>query len=100
MVIDFDPALPDADCCQISLSGVASPDGVPVLDTYYVRILAGDFDQNAQVTTRDASMLKIYFGQTADLSNFLFDFDGDGVIQAGDFSKVKLHLGNLAPECL
>ena len=99
VVIEFDPALPDRDCCEISLFGVASPEGIPVLDTYFVRTLAGDFDLDAQVTTTDASMLKLYFGRTADESNFLFDFNGNGMIETNDFSRVKLHLGNLAPQC-
>jgi hypothetical protein len=90
--VELDPALPDEDCCTVTLSG-------DVEDSFAVRTLAGDVDRNGTVSTGDASIVKPHFGDPADADNAEFDFDCSGLITTGDFSQVKPRFGNTAPAC-
>jgi hypothetical protein len=90
--VEFSEALPDQDCCEISLTGDA-------IDSFSVRTLAGDIDRNGSVTTGDASIIKPHFGETAAVAGAEFDFDVSGTVTTSDFSVVKPLFGNTAPAC-
>jgi hypothetical protein len=89
---NFDPALPDQNCCEISLSG-------DVAGTYAVQTLAGDVNLDGSVTTADALQIKVYFGQGADAANCEFDFNCSGDISTADSLQIKLSFGNEAAAC-
>ncbi len=99
VTIEFDPPLPDADCCEVFLDGLASSAGVPALDTHSVRTLAGDTNLDGQVNAVDNSQARLYFGQPVDATNFLKDFNASGVINAIDNSQLRLFFGHTAPAC-
>ncbi|MFQ5490203.1 MAG: S8 family serine peptidase [Phycisphaerae bacterium] len=99
LAIAFDPRLADEDCCQISLNGMLTVDGFPLLATVQVRTLRGDVDQDGQVTTGDASQVRFFFNQPVDASSFIFDVDGSGAITTGDFSQVRPFFNKTAPAC-
>jgi hypothetical protein len=90
--VEFDPALPDEDCCTIALTG-------DVGDTFAVRPLAGDSDRGGTVSTGDASIVKPHFGETAGPGNAEFDFDCNGEISTADFSMIKPNFGHEAAGC-
>ena len=90
--VEFNPALPDEDCCTITLSG-------EVEDTFAVRTLAGDVDRDGAVSTGDASVVKPHFGEPADADNAEFDFDCNGLVSTSDFSTIKPNFGHQAPAC-
>ncbi len=89
VTVDFSTALPDADCCTITLSGDAS-------GSFDVRPLRGDIDRNGVVSTGDASVIKPNFGQNPASVGAQFDFDANGVISTGDASQIKPLFGNAA----
>jgi hypothetical protein len=90
--VDFDPALPDVDCCNVILNGDA-------YDNFHVRTLAGDINLDGVVTGTDPSIIKPHLGDLTDGANFIFDFNADGAITGADFSLIKPLLGNIAPDC-
>jgi predicted outer membrane repeat protein len=92
VTLDFSPALPDVDCCQITMTG-------DVDECFTVRPLAGDTDRSGVVSTADVSVIKPHFGETADADNAEFDFDCDGLITMADFSQIKPLFGHSAPGC-
>ena len=57
--VTFSQALPDEDCCEITLSG-------DVNDTFKVRILRGDLNRDGITSSADASIIKPHFGEPAD----------------------------------
>lgn len=104
VIVEFDPALPDEDCCRITFEGMltlgnAGVCDAEVTDITRVRTLKGDIDLSGTVTPGDASIIKPHFGEPADQTHFLFDFDCSGMISPGDFSQVKPYFGNTAPWC-
>ncbi len=99
LAIEFAPALPDQDCCEISLSGVATMTGVPIRDVRNIRTLAGDMTRDGQVTTADPLSIKLSFGQPIDASNFLLDFNESGAVTTGDYLQLGLYFGHSAPAC-
>ena len=92
VTVAFTPALPDADCCQITLGGDA-------VGTVSVRTLRGDVDRDGVVTGDDLEALRGHFGADPAVEGPQFDFNQDGQINSTDFSRVKLFLGNQAPVC-
>ena len=92
VTVELDPALPDRSCCEITLTG-------DVEDTYQVRTLAGDLNQNGDANTTDASQIKLYFGQSAGSGNCAFDYNCDGTINTTDSSQIKLQFGHSAAAC-
>jgi hypothetical protein len=99
LVITFDPALPDLDCCQITFDGITSIYGQPSVAELAVRTLAGDVDLDGEVLTADASKIKSRFQDPVGPGNFLHDVDCDGQIITVDASKVKSRFQNTAPSC-
>jgi hypothetical protein len=92
VTVALTPALPDGDCCTITLSG-------EVEDSFAVRTLAGDLDRSGLVTTADASVVKPHLGNPATAENAVFDYDCSGMISTADFSQVKPNFGHAAPAC-
>jgi hypothetical protein len=92
VTVVFDPALPDQNCCEITLGGDA--DG-----TYAVQTLAGDVNLSGDVTTADALLIKPHFGATAGAGTCQFDFNCSGTITTADYSLIKLYFGNLPAAC-
>ncbi len=92
VTVDLSEALPDQDCCTISLTG-------DIEGSVTVRTLSGDIDRNGIVSTGDASIIKPNFGATLDATNFVHDYDANGVISTGDASTVKPNFGNTGPDC-
>ena len=92
VTVEFDPALPDQDCCEITLTG-------DIQDSFAVRTLAGDANLSGSANTTDASQTKLYFGHTADQSNCMFDYNADGSINTTDASQIKLTFGHDAAQC-
>ena len=92
VTLEFDPALPDQNCCEITFSG-------DVEDSYQVRTLAGDLNRGGTVTTADVLQTKIHFGQVADQANCMFDYDVSGSITTADYLQPKVNFGHSAPTC-
>jgi predicted outer membrane repeat protein len=97
--ITFDPALPDQDCCQISLNGMTSAYGQPVVGGFTVATLAGDVSRDGEVTVSDKNLIKPKIGQPVDSQNFYFDVSCDGEISVSDKALVKPKIGNVAMAC-
>ena len=92
VTVEFDPALPDQDCCGMTLTGDA-------VDGLWVRTLEGDVNRDGFTNTTDASQVKLRFGQTPTNANCEWDFNVDGEINTTDASQVKLRFGFTAPAC-
>lgn len=75
MSLDLDPATVTSANTQISC--VTACSGT-------VKPLGGDLDRSGSVTTGDLSQLRFFFNQTADQTNFVWDYDASGVITTGD----------------
>ena len=71
--VTLDPALPDQDCCTITLSGDAQ-------DTYAVRLLAGDVSRNGVVNATDKNIVKGNLGRPVNADRFLSDVNATGII--------------------
>ena len=56
VMASFDPALPDQDCCEITLTG-------DVVDSLWVRTLEGDVNRDGFTNTTDAGAVKLRFSQ-------------------------------------
>ena len=92
VTVEFDPALPDRDCCEITLTG-------DVQDSFSVRTLKGDVNRDGSTNTTDASQIKPRFGQDAATAGPQYDYNTSGTVNTTDFSQIKLFFGNAAPEC-
>jgi hypothetical protein len=92
VTVEFAPALPNQDCCEITLSGDVS-------DSFAVRTVRGDVNRNGDANTTDASQLKLLFGETAYWAGAQYDYNTDGMVNTTDFSQVKLTFGQSAPAC-
>ena len=90
--VEFDPALPNNDCCTISLTGDVTAD-------YAVAALLGDADRNLDVNSLDYSAVKLRLGQPVDETNARYDINADGDITSLDYSSIKLNLGAVLPSC-
>ena len=99
VILAFDPALPNRDCCWITLDGMTTAYGQPGAVGFAVRTLAGDIDRSGTVSSVDASSIKPRFGAKADDAQFLYDLDGSGTVSSVDASFVKPRFGHSAPEC-
>ncbi len=99
LVITFEPALPDQDCCTITLDGVLSVGGLPVSEALPVRPLRGDVNRNGTTTTGDALIIKPRFGMSAVIAGAEYDYNASGTVTAADFLQIKLLFGNTAPAC-
>jgi len=97
VVVDFSPSLPDQDCCEIGLAGMASAAGDPVPDKWYVAGLEGDVLQDGLVNTLDYSAIKPRFGQSAVAANARYDLFTDGIINSVDASAVKPRFAHTLP---
>jgi len=87
----FDPALPDEDCCNITLSGCVDA-------SFKVRTLVGDVDFDGQVITVDASKIVSRLEDPVTQDNFWYDVDTDGQISISDKAEVEARYQNTAPE--
>ncbi len=65
----------------------------------YVDALRDDANRSAVVDTVDSSQTRQHFGESANESNFLWDWNADGTINTIDNSSRKLLLGHTAPQC-
>ena len=92
VTVEFDPSLPNNDCCTITLGG-------EVDDEQTVAILLGDADGNLDVNSLDYSSVKLHLGLPVDASNCLQDVNADGDITSLDYSTIKLNLGAILPGC-
>ena len=92
MTVVFDPALPNNDCCTVSLTGDAEVD-------YSVAIVLGDANRDLDVTGLDYSGVKLRLGQPVDASNAAYDVNADGDITALDYSSIKINLGASLAGC-
>jgi hypothetical protein len=99
VVVQFSPALPDQDCCTITLPGVTTAAGFPITASASVRTLRGDVNRNGLASTADASRIKPYYGKRASAANFVFDYDTDGRMTKSDFAAVIPAFGHAAPTC-
>jgi len=99
LAMGFDPALPDQDCCAITLEGMTSVYGAPATGTVSGRTLAGDADRDGLVNSIDASAVKPRFGVAVDDSTLSYDLTADGLINSIDTAAVKPRFGHAAPDC-
>ena len=90
--VEFDPALPNNDCCTIRLYGDVRAD-------YAVAVLLGDADRNLDVNSLDYSAVKLRLAQPVDETNARYDINADGDITSLDYSSIKLNLGFVLPAC-
>ncbi|MFQ5489774.1 MAG: hypothetical protein ACE5GE_03535, partial [Phycisphaerae bacterium] len=51
VLLNFQPPLPDQECCRVDMTGIKSLIGVGVSGSPVVRSLQGDIDRNGRVTT-------------------------------------------------
>jgi hypothetical protein len=99
LVVTFTPALPDQDCCTITLDGMTSVYGQSSVAQFDVTPLAGDVDRDGQVLTTDASRVKARFQEPVGPETFIYDVDCDGQIITPDASAVKSRFQHTAPDC-
>jgi len=99
IVLGFEPALPDQDCCWITFGGMTSAYGHPAATGFAVRTLAGDVDRSGTVSSVDASSIKPRFGAKTGDTSFLYDLDASGTISSVDASFIKPRFGHTAPTC-
>ncbi len=92
VTVEFDPALPDQDCCEVTLTG-------DIEGFVQVQPLRGDANRNSATTTADALVTKLRFGQDAATAGPEFDFNCSGTVTVADYLQVKLYFGNAAPAC-
>ena len=92
VTVDFSVALPDQDCCTVTLTGDAE-------DSFDVVTLRGDINRDGVVSTADASIIKPKFGQIPTVVGAEFDYNVDGIVSTADFSQVKPLFGNAGPAC-
>jgi hypothetical protein len=92
VTVEFDPALPDQDCCEVTLSGDVS-------GSVFVQTCEGDLNRSGDTTTSDYLQAKIRFGQTVDATNCEWDFNLSGDISTADALQIKIRFGNSAPTC-
>ncbi len=92
ITVSFLPALPDADCCMIELTG-------DVEDVVVVRTLRGDIDRDGVVSTKDNAQIHGKFGSDPAIEGAALDFDTNGVISTGDASRIKALFGRSVPLC-
>ena len=92
MSVNFSEALPDEDCCTVTLTGDAA-------DSFDVRTLRGDISRDGVVSTADPSIIKPKFGSDPAVQGPQFDYNVDGAISTADFSQVKPLFGNSTPSC-
>ena len=92
VTVEFDPALPDRDCCEIVLTG-------DVAANLWVRTLRGDVNRGGSTDTTDAAQIKLRFGQDAAVAGAQWDYNTSGEVNTTDYSQIKLVFGATAPEC-
>lgn len=90
IVVNFDPALPNASACTVTCDCGAA---------VCVRSLEGDASRDGQVTTLDAAVVKDFFGAAPDPVTTQYDLDANGIISTNDYSQVKTRFGMSAPDC-
>jgi len=101
VIVVFSPALADADCWSIDMSGmIGSGTGLGFAEpVVLVRPLRGDIDRNGITSTGDASIIKPKFGEVPTDAIAVFDFNSDGVISTGDAPQIKPLFGNAVAVC-
>lgn len=98
--ISFSPALANADCHTVDLTGMQSSGGQDLdVPTFNVVALAGDIDRNGTVSTSDSSAVKSHFGEAVDPLAPQYDYDGSGTVTTSDGSAIKASFGTSAPAC-
>ncbi len=90
--LSFSPALPQGECCTLTLGGDAD-------DTYLVSSLEGDVNQDKIVNTIDFSTIKTKFADPVDGDNFKYDVNRNLIINSIDSSTVKARFGDQTPQC-
>ena len=90
VTVEFDPELPDENCCQIHVDGL-QPD-------QYAGTLGGDCNQDGDVTSLDYSYIKLRLGQNGTTAPQA-DVNTDDDVTSLDYSSVKLRLGHVLPAC-
>ena len=88
VVVTFSEALPDQDCCTITV-GVGS---------FNVTVLKGDTNQDGGVTTSDAALIKPHYQEDFSTAS-MFDYNADCLITTSDTSLIKARFQNAAPAC-
>jgi len=91
VVVTVDPALPNAQCCTLTIDEVEG--------AWSVVSLQGDLTRDGLVNSVDASAIKPHFGAAAAAGNFILDVDGSGLVNSVDSSAVKPHFGTTSPDC-
>ena len=99
VVLEFDPALPNGDCCEVGLAGMSSESGVAVEETCFVAGLLGDVTRDGIVNSIDTSTIKPFYGTAPTDTSFVFDITLDNLISTLDTSGVKPYYGSMAPDC-
>ena len=89
LTVEFDPALPDQACCEVTMSCVD--------DSVCVAGLMGDCNQDGDVNSLDYSCIKLRLNRPAE-DYPQADCNVDGEINSLDYSCVKLRLGHVIPD--
>ena len=90
VTLTFDPGLPDVSCCDVSISGV--------MGSWPVAVLAGDCNQDGDVTSLDYSYVKLRLGSSGSEAPRA-DVNMDNDVTSLDYSSIKLRLGHVLPPC-
>ena len=86
VTVEFSPAIPDVECCEITLDGVAG--------NWYVATLAGDANRDGDVNSLDYSYPKGRLGFTGEAAPQA-DVNVDNDVTSLDYSAIKLRLGHV-----
>ena len=91
VTVEFDPALPNNDCCTVTLTGEVNGDQT-------IAILLGDADGNFDVNSLDYSYVKLRLGLPV-LDMPRVDLNADGDITSLDYSTIKLNISAVLLDC-
>jgi hypothetical protein len=92
LTIEFNPPLPDQDCCTIKLNGA-------IEDSFTIRTLAGDVNHDGVVSTGDASIIKPWYNHEVNENTFIYDINTNGSITSDDYDSCVSKFGHSAPSC-
>ena len=103
-------ATPAGNSVEVTLTGVPDRKRVTVSLTNVngagfdvsaaIGFLVGDANNSREITITDLSAVKARSGQTADASNYKYDFDISGLVTASDILAVKNRSGQTLPPAL
>ncbi len=84
--------------CRVSLSGISSIYGLPAIADFPLNVLECDGNRDGIVNSIDFSGNRARWGETADETNFIWDYNHNGSLNTIDSSATKARFGNRLPD--